>query len=526
LEPLLGAEGRGQHIVATIDDVVRDPAASMGASLLDDGPKTVSLANTKKKSSRPYVTDREHAIVLVCVDFLATCLAVPLALLLLAAISTVPSNSLGHFATNAADNSFFPLAVIIALAASGSYRSTRRALQPSTFTELKDLTFAIGVGCVLLLTLGIISHALFMTSELSSTQLIAAVVVASILVPAGRAAVRAWVQTFTVTRIVLVGSGPLAERLAIHLRLHKGMQMVGRVVDSTETEPGTIGTVVDLPRICEELDVDRIIISADRNSPESIAAYRAVQEGVHIAVVPRHYELISWRAKLTELSGLPMLEFAPPHMSAWDRGVKRAFDIVVSIVTLILLSPLLLAIALVVRLTSKGPALFRQKRLGRGRRPFTINKFRTMIQVTTASSLQPAPDCKPAGTDAHRAAPLWEARNKPSEVHRITRVGSFLRRTGLDELPQLVNVLAGHMSIVGPRPFVSHESDESDDWTARRFEVRPGITGLWQVSGRNELSGEDLRQLDYLYVISWSMSWDLKIIFDTPRAMIRGLGAY
>lgn len=513
--------------MATIDDAVRDPADGMGASLLDGGPKVAPPGDTQQEQPRTYVSDHEHATVLVCVDFLATCLAVPLALLLLAAISSVPSNSLGQFATNAARDSFFPLTVVVALAASGSYRSTLRALQPSTFTELKDLAFAVGAGCILLLAISAVSHSLFMTSELNSTQLIAAVVVASILVPLGRAAVRAWGQAFTVTRVVVVGSGPLTDRLAIHLRLHKGMHMVGRVVDSTETEPGAIGTVVDLPRICKELDVDRIIIGAtDRTSPESIAAYRAVQERVHIAVVPRHYELISWRAKLTELSGLPLLEFAPPHMSMWDRGIKRAFDIVVSAAALVLLSPLLVTIALAVRCTSKGPVLFRQERWGRGRRPFVINKFRTMTEVTVVPSLQPTPDGSTAGAGTRCAAPLWEARNKTSDVHRITRVGNFLRRTGLDELPQLVNVLAGHMSIVGPRPFVSHESDESDDWTARRFEVRPGITGLWQVSGRNELSTEDLRQLDYLYVISWSMSWDLKIIFDTPRAMVRGLGAY
>ena len=118
-----------------------------------------------------------------------------------------------------------------------------------------------------------------------------------------------------------------------------------------------------------------------------------------------------------------------------------------------------------------------------------------------------------------------ELRKKLDEGDRITRIGRLLRKSGLDELPQLFNVLRGDMSIVGPRPFVPNESF-LEGWSARRFEVRPGITGLWQVSGRNQLSTDDLRQLDYLYVASWSFWWDLKILFDTPRTMVHGFGAY
>jgi lipopolysaccharide/colanic/teichoic acid biosynthesis glycosyltransferase len=122
--------------------------------------------------------------------------------------------------------------------------------------------------------------------------------------------------------------------------------------------------------------------------------------------------------------------------------------------------------------------------------------------------------------------PLYEVRKKLSEEQRITRAGRFLRKSRFDELPQLINVLKGDMSIVGPRPFVPHESSELDGWAARRFAVRPGITGLWQVSGSNDLSTEDLHHLDHLYVSSWSFWWDLKIMLDTPRTMLHGIGAY
>ena len=118
------------------------------------------------------------------------------------------------------------------------------------------------------------------------------------------------------------------------------------------------------------------------------------------------------------------------------------------------------------------------------------------------------------------------SRGKLQETSRRTKVGGFIRKIGVDEIPQFINVLTGSMSIVGPRPFIVSESDIKDPFYARRFDVRPGITGLWQVSGRNNLTAEELRQLDYLYVSAWSMWWDIKICFDTPRAMLRGLGAY
>jgi lipopolysaccharide/colanic/teichoic acid biosynthesis glycosyltransferase len=248
-----------------------------------------------------------------------------------------------------------------------------------------------------------------------------------------------------------------------------------------------------------------------------------LQDAIHIAFVPRYFELVSWRSHLTDLSGLPLLEVAKPDMSGWDRFLKRSFDVVVSLVSLLLLSPLLAAVVLAVRITSPGPALFRQTRLGRNRQPFTILKFRTMKSLDGEPSA-PRNNGHASQSD-YLQAPLFDIRNKLEESNRITRVGAFLRRTGLDELPQLMNVVAGHMSIVGPRPFVPLESD-LDGWAARRFEVRPGITDLWQVSGRNQLSLDDLRQLDYLYVASWSFWWDLKIVFDTPRTMARGIGAY
>jgi lipopolysaccharide/colanic/teichoic acid biosynthesis glycosyltransferase len=158
--------------------------------------------------------------------------------------------------------------------------------------------------------------------------------------------------------------------------------------------------------------------------------------------------------------------------------------------------------------------------VGQGRQLFTIYKFRTMVDSNGTQADEPE-------ISAHQASiPLHELRRKTLEAKRVTPVGRIMRQTGLDEIPQFLNVLLGNMSLVGPRPFTEFESEKVTGWQARRFELRPGITGLWQVSGRNDLSMDDLRRLDYLYVASWSLWWDVKIVWDTPRAMLRGFGAY
>jgi exopolysaccharide biosynthesis polyprenyl glycosylphosphotransferase len=356
------------------------------------------------------------------------------------------------------------------------------------------------------------------------TQLIFAVMVAVVLVTAVRAAVHAVISSASTTRVIVVGSGNLVERIDLYLRIHKGMEMVGRVDDAAAPSPGSMGTLDDLSRLVDELGADRVIVAyPERMSPASVTTLRSLQDRVHLAIVPRYFELVSWRSALTDLSGLPLVEVPTAHMSRWDRAAKRTTDIVVSCFVLLLALPVMVAIAVAIKATSPGPVLFRQERLGRDRRPFTILKFRTM-RMEPLDTPEGDEGSEEAPDDANR--PLSVLRSKTAELARATRVGIMLRRTGLDELPQLLNVLRGDMSIVGPRPFVNAESEQLDGWMARRFEVRPGITGLWQVSGRNDLSMEDLRQLDFVYVASWSLWWDLKILWDTPRAMLRGLGAY
>ncbi len=463
------------------------------------------------------ITDKELTLVQICCDFVCACVALPLSLVVLSHLSAVPVNGPGQLLTNVQLDSLFPVAVVVALASGGVYRVTHRRLQPSAFLEIRELAFGVGEGCVLALAIGSLLHVLFATSEPYATQLVMAVIVTIGTITVGRIVLRSLLHALTTTRVLVVGSGTTADRIMLSVRQDAGMTLVGRIADDRDAD--ALGQVADLPRLCRQLDVHRVLVAArDGFSVEAMDVYRQLQDFVHIAMVPRYYELISWRSRLTDLAGLPFLEIAQPHLSSWDTFMKRAFDICISSAVLLLTSPLLVAVAIGVKMSSPGPVFFRQLRVGRDTEPFMVTKFRTMTMLADV-----VPACPSEPEDPDR--PLHELRNKKDESARITPFGAFLRRSGIDEIPQFISVFKGDMSVVGPRPFIPSESNV-EGWATRRFEVRPGITGLWQVSGRNDLTRNDLIQLDYLYVASWSLWWDLKIMFETPRTMARGIGAY
>jgi lipopolysaccharide/colanic/teichoic acid biosynthesis glycosyltransferase len=199
----------------------------------------------------------------------------------------------------------------------------------------------------------------------------------------------------------------------------------------------------------------------------------------------------------------------------FDFAVKRTFDLLVSLGLLIFLSPLLAVCAAAVKLTSRGPVLYRSRRPGIGGRPFDCVKFRTMR--TDAEQLQADLESVNEASGA-----LFKIRDDP----RLTPVGRLLRRYSVDELPQLINVLAGQMSLVGPRPLPQRDFDRLDDWHKKRYLVLPGMTGLWQVSGRSELDFDDLVRLDFLYLERWSVGLDLAILLKTIPAVLSGKGAF
>ena len=237
--------------------------------------------------------------------------------------------------------------------------------------------------------------------------------------------------------------------------------------------------------------------------------------GVDLVVAPALTDVAGPRVHIRPVSGLQLLYVEQPEFTGPTRVMKEAFDRVLALLSVALLSPLLLLISIAVWVTSPGPVIFRQIRVGREGRVFTVYKFRTMV------------------VDAERRlGELWEL-NESNEVlfklradPRVTRVGRFLRRFSLDELPQLFNVVLGDMSLVGPRPALPSETERWGRSTARRLLVKPGITGLWQVSGRSDLSWEDSVRLDLYYVENWSFAGDIQILWKTLYAVLASRGAY
>jgi exopolysaccharide biosynthesis polyprenyl glycosylphosphotransferase len=237
---------------------------------------------------------------------------------------------------------------------------------------------------------------------------------------------------------------------------------------------------------------------------------------VDLIVAPGIFEVAGPRLSIRRVAGMPLLHVERPVMSGMRRVVKKVVDRVLTIAVAVVVLPVLAAIALAVRLDSPGPVLFRQTRVGAKGEHFEMLKFRTMC-VDAESRLVEVVGSQDAGN-----AVLYKMRRDP----RVTRVGRVLRRYSLDELPQLINVLRGQMSLVGPRPPLPREVEGYEADAVRRLRVQPGLTGLWQVSGRSDLSWDESLRLDLWYVDNWSLMLDLQIIFRTAKAVLRGTGAY
>jgi exopolysaccharide biosynthesis polyprenyl glycosylphosphotransferase len=244
-------------------------------------------------------------------------------------------------------------------------------------------------------------------------------------------------------------------------------------------------------------------------------AWSIEASGTDLFVAPALLEIAGPRTSIRPVAGMPLLHVEHPDFKGSRRFAKELFDKVVALIALVLLAVPMLVIALVIRATSSGPAFFRQTRVGRGGREFRIFKFRTMVQDAERRKIELAEENEFDGV-------LFKLRNDP----RVTSVGRFLRRYSLDELPQLINVLRGEMSLIGPRPPLPDEVGKYGTDVRRRLVVKPGMTGLWQVSGRSDLSWEESVRLDLRYVENWSLILDLQILWKTWTAVVGGNGAY
>jgi len=234
---------------------------------------------------------------------------------------------------------------------------------------------------------------------------------------------------------------------------------------------------------------------------------------VQVDIVPRLFEVVGSRAAVYSLEGTPLLGLTPPVLGASHRFAKRAMDVMGAIFGLVVLSPLFLACAVAIRLNSDGPVFFRQVRIGRGQKPFTIVKFRTMVADAEERKAEVAHLNAHFGLGDDR---MFKIPDDP----RQTSVGRFLRKYSIDEFPQLWNVLCGQMSLVGPRPLIPHEHQFVNDWGLRRLDLTPGLTGLWQVCGRSDVTFSQMLVLDYLYVTNWSLWGDIKLILRTVPALM------
>ena len=320
---------------------------------------------------------------------------------------------------------------------------------------------------------------------------------------------------------VLVGEG---EALAhLHHALGFGRsgieyEFVGAIASKTDgvTLP-VLGSLDALPGVLESRPVDELIVTDSDFAEHELLdiVEQAHRRGVKVKVAPKTTELLTQRAEYVPGQGMPLFELRPPVFAGADWAVKRAFDVVVSLLVLVGGALLWLAIAAAVKLSSPGPVFYRDRRVGLHEREFPMLKFRTMFVDAAERQAQLEPANEASG-------PLFKIRDDP----RVTGVGRLLRRFSLDEIPQVLNVLRGEMSLVGPRPLPVRDFRQLDDWHRKRYLVLPGMTGLWQISGRSNLSFDDLVRLDFYYLENWSIWLDISILAKTVPAVVARRGAY
>jgi exopolysaccharide biosynthesis polyprenyl glycosylphosphotransferase len=329
---------------------------------------------------------------------------------------------------------------------------------------------------------------------------------------------------------IIIGAGHIGQLAARKLLQHPeyGINLVGfvdphpRSLRSELEHVALIGPPERLSEIVNLLDIERVIIAfSDATHEELLDTIRELRKlDVQIDVVPRLFEIIGPTAGIHTLEGLSLVGLAPAKLSRSSQLLKRGLDYIVTLAMLVVLAPLMLLIAICIRFDSSGPVLFRQRRLGRDIRPFTVLKFRTMRVDTDDEEHRRYIE----STRTHAASPNANGLYKLDRSDAVTRVGRLLRKTSLDELPQLFNVLAGEMSLVGPRPCLEYETEGFAEHHFERFLMPPGLTGLWQVTARARSTFGEALDMDVAYVRGWSLSLDLRLLLKTPFSLVRMRG--
>ena len=392
----------------------------------------------------------------------------------------------------------------------------------------QEATRVLGAG---VLAAGLMAGTIYFAyRDMSRLQFIYFILLNTFVLLAHRAALRAYYRVIGRSRpgwrsrVLIVGAGELGVRLARALldQSRWGLHLVGFLDDDPNKAGGrlegaaVLGTLRDLEKTIEARRVEEIWIALPARAHERIDHVVTAAEHlpVRIKIAPDYFSMALVRARPEIFGGLPLIGLREPVIEGLPRLVKRTFDLAATSLLVLANLPLFALLAILIRLDSPGPIVFRQKRVGENGRPFGMLKFRTMVADAEARLEQEA---RQAGEEV-----VHKRRDDP----RVTRVGRFLRRFSLDELPQLFNVLKGEMSLVGPRPEMPWLVDKYESWQRKRFAVPQGITGWWQINGRSDKPMHLNTDEDLFYVYNHSLWLDIMILLRTPWAVVRGRGAF
>lgn len=410
----------------------------------------------------------------------------------------------------------------------------------SAHTTVDDAT-----GVFLLITVGawLLVALTWMTSAADPhlPKLLAFWAAAVALVSVCRAVARSLIRRLAAYQqnTVIVGAGDVAQLIGSKILRHReyGINLLGFVDSAPKPRRDDIGDLTvlgdieQLPQIVDELDVERVIVAfADQDLGRLLEDLRRLRsKNVQIDVVPRFFDIVGPGANFHMLEGFPLVGLPHTRLRWSSLVLKRALDVAGSAFGLLIFAPLFVYVAIRIKLDSRGPVFYRHQRVGRGGRRIDVFKFRTMgadfsrgeryggeVAEQTFAKLMADP----------RRRKEFETNYKLHDDPRVTRFGTFLRRTSIDELPQLINVFTGDLSLVGPRPITTAEVERYGDAGGELLDVKPGITGYWQINGRSDLDYTDRVRLDLAYVGDWSLGLDISIIAKTPRALLRRQGAY
>ena len=402
----------------------------------------------------------------------------------------------------------------------GLYDRDHKLIHKSTLDELPQIVHSITTGALLVYTFG----GMVMPVETERTPAMLFWLFAVVAVPSLRALGRTVVRRrFAAERCAIVGLGEVGRVVARKLMSHPeyGLELVG-FIDADRRKPRhlrdlalpMLGDVNSFSEVCRQHGIERVIIAfSAASNDETLNIIRAAKRAqIKITIVPRLFEVIGHSVEIDEVEGMTVLSLRGLSRSRSSLRLKRLIDVTGAAAGLILLTPLLLAVAIAIKLDSRGPVLFRQRRMGRFTE-FRMLKFRTMVVG--------ADKMKDELMHLNEATgPMFKIERDP----RITRVGSFLRKTSIDELPQLWNVLRGEMSLVGPRPLIPDEDDHVIGWHRTRLELTPGLTGPWQVAGRTAVPFQEMVKMDYLYVAEWSLWNDIRLLLRTAPVVLFARG--